>query len=339
MSLERVACMTKKKKGIVLFMLTAIALIGFASGCATAPEDPTNAKPPVEGEPGDSITINRNAVFRYVQESKSVWEFAQRLFIDTIVYKDKFGSFVFAPIDNSLPRSEYNWDYLKELGTVHREVEYVKSGKTLSIKGIDVSRYQKTIEWDKVAGDGVRFAFVRLGYRGYDKGKLVMDELFEENARGAAKNGVALGVYFVTQAVSVEEAIEEAEYVLDAIKPYNVSWPIVLDIEDAASQTARTVALSKAERTDHAIAFCETIQEAGYTPMLYSNIRWYMDELDLTRLTEYDKWFAQYFKRPFFPYAFQVWQYTDSGRVDGITGPVDLNISFVDYGERKESTE
>jgi GH25 family lysozyme M1 (1,4-beta-N-acetylmuramidase) len=108
---------------------------------------------------------------------------------------------------------------------------------------------------------------------------------------------------------------------------------VVLDLEDPASLTARTVGLTQEERTDMTVAFCETVREAGYTPMLYCNIRWFMEELDLTRLTEYDKWFAQYFNRPFFPYEYQMWQYTNNGRVDGITGPVDLNLSFVDYGQ------
>jgi lysozyme len=124
-------------------------------------------------------------------------------------------------------------------------------------------------------------------------------------------------------------------------EPYNVTWPVVLDIEEAASVTARTTNLTKEQRTDFAIAFCETIKEAGYTPMLYCNIRWFIQELDLARLTEYDKWLAQYFNRPFFPYELQMWQYTSSGRVDGIIGNVDLNLSFVDYSnpDRDESEE
>ncbi|HHX92684.1 MAG TPA: Lyzozyme M1 (1,4-beta-N-acetylmuramidase) [Clostridiales bacterium] len=327
--------MTRKRRMAIRIALTAVLAALLVAGCTGSPENPTHAKPPATDGKSDSITISRSAIFRYVQESKSVWELAQRLFTDTIVYKDKVGSFVFAPVDSSLPRSDYNWDHLVEKGTIHREVEYVRNGKTVSIKGIDVSRYQETIDWEKVAKDGVHYAFIRLGYRGYDKGGLVLDEKFEENVKGATKNGIATGVYFVTQAVTVEEAIEEAEYVLENIRPYDITWPVVLDLEDAASQSARTAGLTQEQRTDHVIAFCETIREAGYTPMLYSNIRWYMDELDLARLTEYDKWFAQYFRRPFFPYAFQIWQYTDNGRVDGITGPVDLNISFVDYGEER----
>lgn len=322
-----------RKNNRILAALTAgIAAMLMFSSCST-PDDPLHAKPVTGPKPDETITVRRDAVYRYAQESKSVWEFAQRLFTDTIIYKDRLGSFVFAPVDRSLPRSDYNWDYLEEKNTTHREVEYVERGKTRSIKGIDVSRYQGGIDWKKVAGDGVRFAIIRAGYRGYDLGGLVPDERFEENIEGARKNGIGAGVYFVTQAISIEEAIEEAEFVLESIAGYDVTWPVVLDLEDAASAKARTASLTSDERTDFIIAFCETVREAGYTPMLYSNIRWFMDEMDLSRLTEYDKWFAQYFQRPFFPYAFQMWQYTSSGRVAGIEGPVDLNICFVDYDE------
>jgi GH25 family lysozyme M1 (1,4-beta-N-acetylmuramidase) len=134
----------------------------------------------------------------------------------------------------------------------------------------------------------------------------------------------------------VEEAVEEAQFVMENIRPYNVTWPIVLDIEDAASATARTADLTQQQRTDHAIAFCETIKENGYTPMLYCNIRWFIEKLDISRITEYDKWFAQYFHKPFFPYAFQIWQYSSTGEIEGIKGNVDYDISFIDYGNRTE---
>ena len=206
------------------------------------------------------------------------------------------------------------------------------------IHGIDISHHQGDIDWEKVAASGVKFVFIRLGYRGYESGLLVKDDRFEDNIRGALQNGIAVGVYFVTQAISVEEAVEEAQFVMENIRPYNVTWPIVLDIEDAASATARTAELSQQARTDHAIAFCETVKESGYTPMLYCNIRWFIEKLDITRITDYDKWFAQYFRKPFFPYAFQVWQYSSTGRIDGIEGNVDYNISFVDYGNLPEET-
>ena len=326
--------MNRNKWIVTTVAVTGILLSGLFSGCTIQPtEEPVDAKPPASEELEGSLTVTQEEIYRYATDSSTVWEFAQRFFTDTVVYKDRDGKFVFEPINPDLPRSAYNWDNLVELETAHREVAYVQGGQTRSMKGIDISRYQKTVDWEKVAADGVAYAIIRLGYRGYDKGGLVMDELYEENVQGALNNGVAVGVYFVTQAISVEEAIEEAEFVLEHIKGHDITWPVVLDLEDPASLTARTVGLSQEERTDITVAFCETVREAGYTPMLYCNIRWFMEELDLTRLTEYDKWFAQYFNRPFFPYEYQMWQYTNNGRVDGITGPVDLNLSFVDYGQ------
>ncbi len=326
--------MSTGKKIKAIFIAVLVLSAGAFSGCAVQdPSEPADAKPPAEEIPEGSVVVTREEIYRYATESNTVWEFAQRFFGDVVVYKDRDGKFVFEPVDPDLPRSDYNWDNLVELGTAHREVAYVQGGKTISIKGIDISRYQKTVDWDKVASDGVEYAIIRLGYRGYDKGGLVLDELYEENIEGALKEGVAVGVYFVTQAISVEEAIEEAEFVLENMRDHDITWPVVLDLEDPASSSARTASLTRDEQTDITVAFCETIREAGYTPMLYCNIRWFMEELDLTRLTEYDKWFAQYFNRPFFPYEYQMWQYTNNGRVEGIAGPVDLNISFVDYGQ------
>ena len=313
----------------VLFSMTACVVV--------ENQNPADAKPGADEEA--EISVTEEELQRYATESTTVWEFVQRFFKDKIVYKNRDGKFIYEPVNYDLPLSDYDWDNLVALEKPYREVEYVQDGKTISIKGIDISRYQHEIDWERVAKDGVKYAIIRLGYRGYDKGGLVKDDLFDTNVKGALKNGIPVGVYFVTQAISVEEAIEEAEFVLENIRPYKVTWPVVLDIEDAASATARTVNLTQEERTDLTIAFCETVKEAGYTPMLYCNIRWFIEELDLSRLTEYDKWFAQYFNRPFFPYAFQMWQYTSSGRVDGISGNVDLNICFKDYGKSDADAE
>lgn len=319
-----------KNKKITLIYILVLSLLTLTA-CTVKEIDPTiNAKP--GEETSGKITVSEEELDRYATQSSTIWEFVQRFYKHKIVYKNGDGNYIYEPVNFDLPLSDYDWDNLVLLEKAHKEWEYVQEGKTLSIKGIDISRYQQTIDWEKVAKDGVKYAIIRLGYRGYDKGGLVKDELFDTNVKGALKNEIPVGTYFVTQAITVEEAIEEAEFVIEQMRPYNITWPVVLDLEDAASATARTVHLTQEDRTDFAIAFCETIKEAGYTPMLYCNIRWFVEELDLTRLSEYDKWFAQYFNRPFFPYAFQIWQYTSSGRVDGISGNVDLNLCFKDYG-------
>lgn len=287
----------------------------------------------VAEDDAEYLTVPLDEFKEYADSSSGMWEFIQRFFKDVIVYKASDGKFVYKPINRDLPQSSYDWSKLKEVGLYSREVEYVEDGQTVSIKGIDVSKYQEEIDWEKVAESGVRFAIIRLGYRGYSSGSLVLDECFEYNIREALRNNIQVGVYFVTQAISEEEAVEEAEFVLDAIAPYNVTWPIVLDLEDAGSDSARTVLLTAAQRTDYVRAFCERIKQGGKKPMLYFNIVWLLEKLDITRLTDYDKWFAQYFNNPFFPYEFQMWQYTNTGRIDGIKGNVDMNISFVDYSK------
>lgn len=207
-------------------------------------------------------------------------------------------------------------------------LEYYENGELISHKGIDVSRYQEEIEWDKVAGDGIEYAFIRLGIRGYTEGEIVEDETFTYNIEGALDNGIAAGVYFFTQATSVEEAKEEAQYVLDALEPYDVTYPVVLDVEAVTSKNARTADLTMEERTEYCITFCEMIKQAGYTPMIYGNLKTFMLMLDLEKLEEYDKWFAHYDEEFYYPYDFKIWQYTDAGSVAGINGEVDINISF-----------
>lgn len=327
-------------KKFVTIILCIALLASLLAGCTQqGGQTEPSAKPDTVLTPQDEIvSYTVGEIQEFGRNDASVWELLQDLLPNLIVYRGAGGVFQYASIDRSLPQSDYDWSNLVEVSETPREVEYAVDGETVSIKGIDVSTYQGDIDWEKVAASGVKFVFIRLGYRGYESGLLVKDDRFEDNIRGALQNGIAVGVYFVTQAISVEEAVEEAQFVMENIRPYNVTWPIVLDIEDAASATARTAELSQQARTDHAIAFCETVKESGYTPMLYCNIRWFIEKLDITRITDYDKWFAQYFRKPFFPYAFQVWQYSSTGRIDGIEGNVDYNISFVDYGNLPEKT-
>ena len=213
------------------------------------------------------------------------------------------------------------------------EIQYDHNGIT-ALKGIDVSKYQGNIDWKAVKADGVSYAFIRAGLRGYGaSGMISSDPYCEKNLKGASEAGVDIGVYFYSQAISKAEAIEEAEFVLDAIEGYEIKYPIVFDLEEVAAEGARTAGMTAQQITEVTIAFCERIKQAGYTPMIYGNIDWMAEHLILSELTEYDKWFAQYFNKPFFPYEFQIWQYTASGKVDGIKGNVDLNLCFKNYAE------
>ena len=212
---------------------------------------------------------------------------------------------------------------------------YYEDDVKVSMTGIDVSKWQYDINWNKVAAAGVDYAIIRLGYRGTaEAGKCAMDPYFEKNIKGALGAGLQVGVYFFTQAITEEEAIEEANIVIDALKNYNVTFPIVYDTE--YSEDSRANDLSNAERTACARAFCDTILAAGYTPVVYSSTNWAVLDLDLEELRGYDFWYAYYGEpeKLYLPYGFTMWQYTDKGKVDGIETNVDLNISFMDYSTR-----
>jgi GH25 family lysozyme M1 (1,4-beta-N-acetylmuramidase) len=249
----------------------------------------------------------------------------REIFPENLIYYDE-GEYVFAPVLDEVSKH----DLLSEnfVKTDEGEMQYVEDGEVTSHKGIDVSKYQGEIDWDKVSADGVEYAFIRLGIRGYESGKLVLDEYFDSNMRGANDAGVMTGVYFFTQAVTVDEALEEAEFVISSISDYDVAYPVVLDVEMVDSTKARANSLTKDERTEIAIAFCEAVRAAGYIPMIYGNVKCFTKMLDMTRLEDYDKWYAFYDDYMYMPYNVSCWQYTEKGSVDGIKGKVDMNISY-----------
>lgn len=244
---------------------------------------------------------------------------------DDIVLVDS-NQYYFIPILDELKRNTYVKDNF--VVTDDELLEYYDGNSLISRKGIDVSQYQGKIDWKKVAKDDIEYALIRLGIRGYTEGEIKEDENFNTNIKGALANNIDAGVYFFTQATSVKEAEEEAEFVLDALEPYNITYPVVLDVETVNSDNARTKDLTKEERTEYAIAFCNMIKNAGYTPMIYGNLKSFMLLLDIEQLEDYDKWFAGYDTELYFPYDFKIWQYTDKGKVSGIDTDVDINISF-----------
>lgn len=231
----------------------------------------------------------------------------------------------FSKTDTALKANTLKNEYFKT--TDSGDIAY-KSDSTSSVKGIDVSVYQGDIDWSSVKADGVDYAMIRCGYRGYNNGFIQKDIRFTDNITNATANSVEAGVYFFSQAVTKEEAIEEANYVIDAIKPYNVTYPVAIDIEDIANAKGRQESLTAAELTEVVIAFCETVKAAGYTPMIYSNIAYFMEKVEYSRLEDYSKWYASYQSQLYFPYEISMWQYTNTGRVNGISGDVDINIQF-----------
>lgn len=271
--------------------------------------------------------LKEKALTLLVSENGDPLRALRELFPENFIYYDSDDkTYTLQPVLPEIPKHNLLTENL--IQTDNGEMQYVENGEVVSYKGIDVSKYQGAINWNKVKSDGVDFAIIRLGLRGYESAKIVIDEYYEDNIKGANKAGIPTGVYFFTQAITVDEAIEEAEFVLDNISGYDVTCPIVFDVEMVGNSSARANSLSKEERTKITIAFCEKIKEAGYTPMIYGNVKCFTKLLDLTQLLDYEKWYAFYDDYMYMPYDVGFWQYSEKGVVSGIKEKVDLNISY-----------
>ncbi len=277
----------------------------------------------VEGARDEEARRILEGIRQNLTDGQAVAKALRPFYTDDVVVSSG-GRIRFFPIQEGIKRNNYSPDNLIMPG--NGELQYTQDGQVVSHKGIDVSYHQGDIDWKQVAQDGVEFAFLRVGLRGYGTGKVVIDEKFENNVKGALANGIKVGVYFYSQSVNQEEVLEEARVVLEQIAPYRVTGPVVYDAEKV--DNSRTSSLSAAERTDMAITFCEAVKEAGYRPMVYLNLDTAFTMVELERLEAYDKWFAHYGTDMYYPYDYKIWQYSESGTVAGINGDVDLNISF-----------
>lgn len=195
-------------------------------------------------------------------------------------------------------------------------------------KGIDVSKWNQTIDWEAVKEDGVEFAIIRCGYRGSSTGYLIIDPLYEENIVGAINAGIPVGVYFFTQAVNEVEAVEEASMVINLITKYDVDYPVFLDSESAGGN-GRADNLTVEQRTRNHKAFLQTIASAGYATGIYGSTNWLNGRLDMNELSSYNTWLAQYADVPTYEGYYHMWQYTSKGKIAGISTNVDLNLSYM----------
>lgn len=230
-----------------------------------------------------------------------------------------------------LPKHEYDFTKLVCQSDL---MKYYENGKQVSYTGVDISKFQDYVDFVKVKKAGIDFVMIRLGARGYGTGQLILDEYFQDNIKRATDAGLQVGVYFYSQAISEAEAIEEANMVIENLGEYAISYPVAYDMERVENDTARTDILTRDEKTTIAKAFLDTIAAAGYKTMLYGNKEWLIKQIDMSKLTAYDVWLSQAADIPDYPYRFSMWQYSYEGFVDGITGYVDMNISFVNYSEK-----
>lgn len=249
--------------------------------------------------------------------------------------------------DSTSESEQYNVPFLNRYGNSTSISPYtnqtythhpVFNGRTIS-NGIDVSQWQGQIDWNKVKATGIDFALIRVGYRGYgSSGTLnasTKDTFYDTNMTNAIAAGIKVGIYVFSQAITPDEAKEEAQYILDNIGSYNVTMPLVLDYEYASTTSGLggrlyNAKLSKEDATNICLAFCQTIAEAGYTPMVYANKSMLETQLNASDISSkgYHIWLANYTTNTTYGGTFDFWQYSSTGKVDGITGNVDMNFYY-----------
>lgn len=250
----------------------------------------------------------------------------------TVTFRDVYGTSYEMKTDPDVSVCEYD------------VTKYIHDGDMLSYEddkwtsrvGVDVSGHQGTIDWKKVKAAGIDFTIIRIGYRGYGHtGSINEDKYATANIRGASAAGLDVGVYFFSQAVSEKEAEEEAELTLKILGDTKLQLPVCFDPENILLEdhtkdpAARTSSVSKEQFTRNTNAFCTKIKEAGYEPMIYCNMLWEAFNLDMSELTGIPVWYADYEKKPQTPYAFEYWQYSNEGKVPGISGVTDMDIQMI----------
>ena len=230
-----------------------------------------------------------------------------------------------------LPKHEYDFTKLVCQSDL---MKYYEDGKKTSYVGVDISKFQDYVDFVKLKKAGIEFVMIRVGARGYGTGQLLLDEYFTDNIKRASDAGLEMGVYFSSQAITEDEAREEANMVIENLGDYKLSYPIAFQMELVGNDTARTDTLTREQKTAIAKAFLETVSAAGYKAMIFGNKEWLIKEIDMSKLTAYDVWLSQDEDIPDYPYKFSMWQYDFEGSVDGIAGYVNLNISFINYPEK-----
>lgn len=288
---------------------------------------------------GRNDAVPANAVSKSPQERRRTVIEKEETFYQLdgkkILMNDATYGEVFVPVYEDVPASTINLDDI----TMRNGYAYYKeNGEVVSTTGIDVSEFQGVIDWEQVKQAEIDFAFIRVGYRTYGDGEVRYDSAFDQNIQGALDAGIKVGAYFYSQATDADEAIAEADAVIDALAPYKITYPVVYDWE-IVHDVARTDNVSVEALADCCVAFCERVKDSGYTPMVYQNTGTAMHKLDLPRIKDYDFWLAEYAEKPSFYYEFKIWQYSNTGRIPGIEGDVDLNICFRPYDGKAKSTE
>ena len=213
---------------------------------------------------------------------------------------------------------------------------YMENGRKTSYVGVDISKHTGKVYFPSLKAAGVDYVMIRLGSRGYSTGQITLDENFKENIEGAIEAQLDVGVYFYSQAISQDEAVQEANFVVQNLEPYRgkVKYPIAFNMGFVSNDKSRIEGLSREDKTAVTVSFLDAVRAAGYVPMVYGDKEWLIKEVDLTKLQDYDVWLSQEEEIPDYPYRYAMWQYNTDGVLNGIDGGADLNICFVNYSER-----
>lgn len=213
---------------------------------------------------------------------------------------------------------------------------YMENGRKISYVGADISKHTGKIHFPSLKAAGIDYVMIRLGSRGYSSGQIALDENFKENIDGALEAGLDVGIYFYSQAISQDEAVQEANFVVQNLEPYRgkVKYPVAFNMGFVSNDESRIEGLGREDKTNVTISFVEAVKAAGYVPMIYGDKEWLIKEVDLTKLQDYDIWLSQEEDIPDYPYRYAMWQYDTNGILNGIDGGADLNVCFVGYSER-----
>ena len=214
--------------------------------------------------------------------------------------------------------------------------QYMENGRKISYVGVDISKHTGKVYFPSLKAAGVDYVMIRLGSRGYTTGQMTLDENFKENIEGAIEAQLDVGIYFYSQAVSQDEAVQEANFVVQNLEPYraHVKYPVAFNMGFVSNDKSRIEGLSREDKTTVTISFLDAVRASGYVPMIYGDKEWLLNEVDLTKLLDYDVWLSQEVEIPDYPYRYAMWQYNTDGVLNGIDGGADLNICFVSYSER-----
>lgn len=246
-----------------------------------------------------------------------------------VSYKD--GSEEWIKINEEIPRQDYDFTRMK---SVNGKMTYYEGNKRLSRLGIELSEENGDVDFAALKESGIDFVMLRAGARGYETGLLAADKNFASNLGKAETAGLDIGVYFSSQAVTTQEAVQEAELVLKELTSHRITYPVAFRMDSIANDTSRTDVLDAKERTEIAEAFLYEVEKAGYSVAVYGTKEWLLTDIEESILKERDIWLSEQVPIPEYPYQFKMWEYEGGQEAAGVKGDVNYTISFVDYSRR-----